>query len=716
MTAIMHSTNFFQTDIKFLKGVGPQRADALYRAGVRTFEDFLNFFPRRHLDRTLIKSIAALREGEIATVVGEIKSVRLEGTSWKNRRLVVQLFDRTGQLELTWFQGAQYLLKVFKAGEVLAVSGKVGFFGMRAQMLHPDFDKLSAPESTDPEANDEQSDYERFNTGKIISLYPATEAMKKVGLSTRTLRRLMRELLHKAKPYIVENLPLSIRSQYGLIPLQEAYEQIHFPDSLEALERAKFRLKWTELFFMQLLFALRKEETASTIHATPFEKVGDYTHRLYHSLPYEMTNAQKRVIKEIRADMHSGSQMNRLVQGDVGSGKTLVAMFAMMIALDNGAQCAFMAPTEILATQHYLTLKSMLSALGITIELLVGKQRKKLREELLEAIATGKTQIVVGTHAIIQEKVQFHNLGLAIIDEQHRFGVLQRKALQDKALNPHILLMTATPIPRTLSMTLYGDLDVSIIDEMPKHRKPIITYLRHESEREKVYEAVKEEIRKGRQAYIVYPLVEESEKVDLAAAVESYEHLKNEVFTECRVGLIHGRMLPYEKEEEMEMFRVGKTRVLVGTTVIEVGVDVPNATIMVIEHAERFGLAQLHQLRGRVGRGTEQSYCYLIYGKMSVDAKTRLYTMEETNDGFKIAEVDAQLRGTGNIMGTEQSGNITNLKIANLSEDGEILQSARKAAFALVAKDPHLRQAEHQATRDYYIRHFRHKYGLSDVG
>ncbi len=711
---VMLQANFFQTDIKFLKGIGPNRADALYRAGIRTFEDFLNFFPRRYLNRTLIKSIAALREGELATVVGEIKSVRLEGSSWKNRRLVVQLFDKTGVLELTWFQGAAYLQKIFKAGEALAVSGKVGFFGSRPQMLHPDFDKLSALET---DAQDgELNDYELFNTGKIVSLYSTTEAMKQVGLHTRAVRRLMRQLLEQAVPHIEENLSPALLEAYRLMPLKDAYTQIHFPQTLEELERARFRLKWTELFFMQLLFALRKEEISSTVHATPFEKVGDFTNKLYRSLPYEMTDAQKRVIKEIRADLRSGIQMNRLLQGDVGSGKTLVAMFAMMIALDNGVQCAFMAPTEILATQHYLTLKSMLSPLGVSIELLVGKQRKKLREELLESIATGKTQIVVGTHALIQDKVQFHNLGLAIIDEQHRFGVLQRKALQDKALNPHILLMTATPIPRTLAMTLYGDLDVSIIDEMPKHRKPIVTYLRHESEREKVYEAVEAELRKGRQAYIVYPLVEESEKVDLAAAVESYEYLKNHVFADYRVGLIHGRMFPYEKEEEMQMFRSGKTRVLVGTTVIEVGVDVPNATIMVIEHAERFGLAQLHQLRGRVGRGSEQSYCYLLYDKLSADAKARLAAMEATNDGFKISEVDAQLRGAGNIMGTQQSGNITTLKIANLNEDTDILQSARQAAFALVAQDPHLRQPEHKGIRDYYIRHFRHKYGLSDVG
>ncbi len=711
-----------QTDIKFLKGVGPQRAEALYRAGIRTFEDFLNTFPRRYLDRTVIKSIAALREGETATVVGEIKQVRLEGNSFKNKRLVVSLADKTGRLDLTWFQGAQYLVKAFREGDALAVYGKVGFFGTRPQLLHPEFDKLadadSAGEDGDvPPSDYGTSDYEMFNTGKIIALYTVTDAMKKAGISTKSFRRLMRLLLAQAAPHITENLPPEIINTYGLSGLREAYENVHFPSSPDALAKAKERLKWTELFYIQLLFALRKNETETTVRAASFEKVGDYTNKVYAALPYEMTGAQKRVIREIRADLKSGFQMNRLVQGDVGSGKTLVAIFSMMIALDNDAQCAFMAPTEILATQHYITLKKWLEPHGVKIELLVGKQRKKLREEILERIASGEAQIVVGTHAIIEEKVEFKNLGLVVIDEQHRFGVMQRKALQDKAINPHVLLMTATPIPRTLTMTLYGDLNVSIMDEMPKNRKPIITYLRHESEREQVFEFVKAEIRKGRQAYIVYPLVEESEKMDLAAATESYQQLKENVFDECRVELIHGKLFPYEKEDAMEAFRTGKARILVGTTVIEVGVDVPNASVMVIEHAERFGLAQLHQLRGRVGRGTEQSYCFLVYSqKLTADAKERLYAMESTTDGFKIADIDAKLRGAGNIMGTEQSGVVSDLKIADLNTDQPILETARVAAFDLIAKDAHLRLPEHRVVRDYYLKHFRDRFGLADVG
>ncbi|MBC8042358.1 MAG: ATP-dependent DNA helicase RecG [Rhizobacter sp.] len=726
--------NELLTDIKYLKGIGPKKAFTLQTVGVRTFGDLLNYFPRRYLDRSLIKSIAALQEGETATVVGEIRNIRLEGTSWKNKRLIVSLHDKTGKLELTWFQGAQYLIKNFKSGEALAVNGKVGMFNKQPQMLHPDFDRLSSPEpgethstpddaaseaiKNDATPNDyEPSDYDLFNTGKIIPLYTITDAMKKSFLTNRSLRKIIRGLLDKHLSAIAENLPAYLVDEQGLMHLRDAFEHIHFPASLETLEQATFRLKWTELFYTQILFALRKRETEEKVHSVRFEKVGEFTNRFYKALPFEMTNAQKKVIKEIRHDLGSGYQMNRLVQGDVGSGKTIVAIFSMMIALDNGAQCAFMAPTEILATQHYITLKKYLEPLGVKVSLLIGKQRKKLREEILQSIATGETHIAVGTHALIEEKVQFQNLGLAIIDEQHRFGVLQRKTLQDKALNPHILLMTATPIPRTLTMTLYGDLDVSIIDEMPKDRKPIMTYLRHDTERDEVYTFIKEEIRKGRQAYIVYPLVEESEKVDLQAASEGYEQLKAEVFDECRVGLIHGRLFPYEKEDAMEEFRNGKTRVLVGTTVIEVGVDVPNASVMMIVHAERFGLSQLHQLRGRVGRGAEQSYCFLMYSnKRTSDAKERLFAMEATTDGFKISETDLKLRGAGNILGKEQSGSITDLKIADLNLDTEILASAREAAFAVVANDKHLRDPANQAIRDYYLAHFHKRYSLADVG
>lgn len=713
------ATDFLNKDVMYLKGVGPKRAEQFYKQNIRTVEDLLTLFPRRYLDKTAIKSIASLREGEVATVVGEVRAVQFFGKDWKSQRFTAQLWDKTGRLDLIWFQSAAYFSKIIKEGDALAVYGKVGMFNARPQLTHPDIDKLTESKSdeADIESIQQPNDFQLFNTGKIIALYPTSDAMKRSGLNTNAIRKIMHTLIEQASPHITENLPDDIISQENLMSLADAYREVHFPSSKETLAQARYRLKWTELFYMQLLFALRKHQIALEVKAAMFERIGNYTNRLYEMLPYEMTSAQKRVVKEIRADLKSGSQMNRLVQGDVGSGKTLVAIFSMMIALDNDAQCAFMAPTEILATQHYLTLKKFLEPLNVKLALLVGQQRKKLREQLLAEIASGETQIVVGTHALIEDKVAFKNLGLAIIDEQHRFGVMQRKSLQDKSTNPHILLMTATPIPRTLTMTQYGDLDVSIIDEMPKNRKPIITYLRHESERDGVLEKIKEEIRKGRQAYIVYPLVEESEKIDLAAAVQSYEDLKNNVFDECRVGLIHGKMLPYEKEEAMEQFRSGKSRVLVGTTVIEVGVDVPNSTIIMIEHAERFGLAQLHQLRGRVGRGSEQSYCYLVYsGRLSADARERLHAMEQSCDGFYISEVDTRIRGTGNILGTEQSGNISDLKIANPSEDIETLESAKVAAFALIAKDPQLRKPEHQVVREYYLAHYHERFGLADVG
>jgi len=708
------ANEFFHSELTYLKGVGPKRAAAFEKAGIKNYEHLLNYFPRRYLDRTKIKSIGALNEGETTTIVGEVRQIRFEGASWKNKRFIASLYDKTGRIDLVWFQGANYLSKILREGDALAVHGKIGFFNGTPQLMHPDFDKLSGSERGGEE--DLKNDFELFNTEKIVPLYSIPDALKRGGVNSRVMRRVMQHLLEKSHGRIAENLPAAICENYRLMPLSMTYEQIHFPASPELLEQAKFRLKWTELFYMQTLFAIRKCDVASSVSAESFERVDEFTNKLYKNIPFEMTGAQKEVIREIRRDLRSGTQMNRLVQGDVGSGKTLVAIFAMMIALDNGAQCAFMAPTEILATQHFLTLKKFLEPLGVKIALLVGKQRKALRTEILTAIESGETQIVVGTHALIEGKVVFKNLGLAVIDEQHRFGVMQRKALQDKAVNPHILLMTATPIPRTLTMTLFGDLDVSIINEMPKNRKPIVTKLRHESEASEVYEFVKSEIRKGRQAYIVYPLVEESEKMDLAAATEAHEELKDTVFDMCRVGLIHGQLFPDEKEDEMEAFRNGKSRILVGTTVIEVGVDVPNATVMVIQHAERFGLAQLHQLRGRVGRGQAQSYCFLIYSKLTPDAKERLSAMEESTDGFRLSEIDARLRGAGNILGTEQSGIISDLKVANLNEDKHILESAREAAFALVHDDKQLRKPENKPARDYYLKHYHDRYKLADVG
>ncbi len=704
--------NILQQDIKYLKGVGPKKSVVFNSLGIYTLEDLIYYYPRTYLDRTRQRSIGALVEGELTTVVGEIHQVIAQGQGWRNKRLKVVIKDNTGMMELIWFQGASHLEKKFHRGDALAVFGKVGFFNRTPQITHPEFDQLS--QSDDPKTI-ESSDFERFNTGQIVALYPLTEALKKLGITSRSMRQLINQAYGQIAPYLDDHFPDAFLKKTGLHELRQALKDIHSPTSKENLAGAIHRLKFSELFFLQLMFALRKHQQESR-HAMVFETVGDYTHQLYESLPFEMTNAQKDVVRHIRHDLKKGIQMNRLVQGDVGSGKTLVGLFAMMVGLDNGVQCAFMAPTEILATQHYLTMKNMLAPLGITTALLIGKQRKKEREALLSSLKHGEVQVCVGTHALIEDQVEFQNLGLVIIDEQHRFGVMQRKKLHEKSMNPHMLLMTATPIPRTLTMTVYGDLNVSVINEMPKDRKPVITKLRHDSETDYIYHHIQDELAKGYQAYVVFPLVEESEKIDLAAAKESYEEIKLRFQGICEVSLIHGQMKSQEKDQVMEAFRSGCSKILVGTTVIEVGVDVPNATLIMIQHAERFGLSQLHQLRGRVGRGHTQSYCYLVYSKLSPDAKVRLKAMEESTDGFRISEIDAKLRGAGNIMGTEQSGLITGLKIADLSEDLDILSSARQAAFKLVALDSRLQKPEHSAIKAYFMKHYHQKYILADIG
>lgn len=709
----MHNKpSILQQEIQYLKGVGPKKAAVLNEVGISSVEDLLEYFPRTYLDRTRQKSIGALLEGEMATVVGEIHQVSVQGNTWRNKRLKVVLRDKTGFMELIWFQGAGYLEKKFKQGQALAVFGKIGFFNRTPQITHPEFDQLSLIEENASEA---PNDYDLFNTGKIVALYPLTEALKKHGITSRFIRQKVKMALAQAGEQFEEFMPIHIQEKYRLVSYPKAINDIHFPDSKDTLQKALFRLKFSELFFLQLMLALRKQKQALR-KAMIFETVGNYTNQLYQSLPFEMTEAQKNVIRQIRYDLKLGIQMNRLVQGDVGSGKTLVGMFAMMVGLDNGVQCAFMAPTEILATQHYLNMKKLLEPLGIEVALLVGKQRKKEREEILNNLKIGQTQVCVGTHALIENQVEFKQLGLVIIDEQHRFGVMQRKKLHEKSLNPHILLMTATPIPRTLSMTVYGDLNVSIINEMPKNRKPVITRLRHESESEAVYGEIRKEIQKGRQAYVVFPLVEESEKMDLAAAKESYEEIRELFKEECDVSLIHGQMKPADKEEVMERFRTGQSQILVGTTVIEVGVDVANATMIVIQHAERFGLSQLHQLRGRVGRGEKQSYCYLVYAQLTPDARVRLKAMEETTDGFKISEIDARIRGAGNILGTQQSGLVNDLKIANLNEDSDILSMARKAAFDVIQRDNKLEKEEHGLIKSYFLKHYHQKIILADIG
>ncbi len=697
-----------------LKGVGPKRAAILEQAGIATPENLFDYFPRRYIDRRTIRSIGELRAGEAVTVVGTVLQARLEGTQPGRMRFKAVLADGTGSIELTWFKGVRYFASSVAPGDALAVNGKVGVFGRQMQMQHPDFEHLGR---TSVHENQEGgSDYELFHTGRIIPLYTTSAAMKQGGLHSRQLRTIIAGAFERFPPGREENLTPGIIREYGLLPLAEAYREMHFPSSPEKLEEARTRMKWTELFYTQLLFALKHAHLERNRTAPSFTHSGEVTRRFYAGLPFELTDAQKQVIREIYRDLKRSRPMNRLLQGDVGSGKTMVAMFSMALAADNGLQSAFMAPTEILAVQHFLSLKRSLHPLGIDVALLAGRQRKKERDVALAGIADGSVTVAVGTHAMIEKGVLFSRLGLVIIDEQHRFGVLQRKALQEKAASPHVLLMTATPIPRTLTMAGFGDLDVSIIDAMPAGRVPIRTQLVPENSKNRVYEQLRREVASGRQAYIVYPLVEESEKIDLRAAVESYAELAATTLGDLRLGLIHGQMTPEEKESAMDRFRAGEIDVLVGTTVIEVGVDVPNATVMVIEHAERFGLAQLHQLRGRVGRGRHASSCFLVHAPFSGDAGERLRAMESTPDGFRISEIDAAIRGAGNVLGREQAGMVSGLKLADPLLDAPLMQSARKAAFALAAEDAELRGREHAMIRSCYLRYYHDRSTLADIG
>ena len=702
------------TAITWLKGVGTKKALILQTAGILTLDDLFDYFPRRYLDRRAMKSIGALADGETVTVVGTVIKTQLDGDSPGRARFKAWLGDATGVLELTWFRGVRYFSRSVVQGESLAVHGKISYFGHHAQMQHPDFDRLS-PDIIESRSG-ECSDLELYNTGQIIPLYPSTDAMKQAGLGSKPFRTLVARAFEVCTPGKDENLTSSMIAGNALMPLAEAYREIHFPSSHEHLARARYRMKWTELFYAQLLFALRHSAIRRNKAAAKFTHSGEVTQKLHASLPYTLTEAQKNAIREIYRDLKSGSPMNRLLQGDVGSGKTIVAMFAMALAVDNGLQSAFMAPTEILAVQHYLVMKRFFNPLGVQVGMVTGKQGKKERQAVLAALSSGELHIAVGTHAMIEPGVSYNSLGLVIIDEQHRLGVLQRKALQEKATHPHVLLMTATPIPRTLTMGVFGDLDVSVIRQMPAGRIAVRTVVRSETEKLKVYDFLRAEIAEGRQGYIVYPLVEESEKMDLKAAVESYQELSVSLFADLRLGLIHGQLTPDEKERVMEQFRRREIDLLVGTTVIEVGVDVPNATVMVIEHAERFGLAQLHQLRGRVGRGEQRSTCFLLHAKMTAEAHERLSAMESTTDGFLISEIDAKIRGAGNILGKEQSGTLSGLRVADLNKDFDIMQSARAAAFKLVEEDCQLRGAGHSMIRECYLHHYHDRFALADIG
>lgn len=704
----------FTSTLQGIKGIGPKRAATLAASGIRTLEELFDYFPRRYLDRRQVKRIASLADGESVTVVGTVTEARVENGGRGRSRFKVLLTDGTGILELTWFRSVHFFSGSISAGDTVAVHGKVVFFGRRPGMQHPDFDRLGR--AGDDCGSEGPGDDELYKTGAIIPLYTTSDQMKRAGLGSGVMRTIVHRALRSHAGMIPEHLSVEILEAYRLMPIAEAYRQIHFPASSEELEAARRRMKWSELFFAQLFFALRRSELQERSDAVRFMRSGDATAGLHAGLPFSMTEAQKRAVREIYHDLRSGRQMNRLLQGDVGSGKTLVAQFAMTLAADNALQAAFMAPTEILAFQHYLGMKRVLEPLGLQIGILTGKQGKRERQAVLAGIADGSVHVAVGTHAIIEQGVAFHRLGLVVIDEQHRFGVLQRKALQEKADNPHVLLMTATPIPRTLTMGVYGDLDVSVMREMPSGRQPIVTRLCREEDKVRLFSFVRDEVARGRQAYIVYPLVEESEKIDLKAATESYEKLREEVFPGHRLGLIHGQLAPAAKEAVMDAFRKGELDILVGTTVIEVGVDVPNATVMVIEHAERFGISQLHQLRGRVGRGVHASSCFLVYSKLSADARERLQAVASTNDGFRLSEIDLQIRGAGNLLGREQSGTANILRIADFIADAGIMQEARAAAFDLVSRDPRLSEPGHSMIRGYYRDHFMRRVSCAGVG
>ena len=702
MATSSHRSLTLDTPVQFAKGIGPKRAELLRRVTVETVEDLLTYFPRRYLDRSRVTKIRHLRVGEEVTVVGKILSGEVK--RGRRKRFVLLVTDETGFIQCVWFHGISYISKALRAGETVAFSGKVTTYG-GPQLVHPEYDKLSEEGEADP-----------LHTGRIIPLYPSTEFLSRGGLDSRGFRWVLRSVLDRIKESLPETLSDGILQNQKLVSLPAALENIHFPQDWESFSQAQRRLKFEELFYLQLFLALQRKDREKENKGIAFHRIGERTRQFVEKLPFTLTQAQKRVLQELRADMEAERPMNRLLQGDVGSGKTVVALLAMLTAVENGYQAALMAPTEILAEQHFLTIHGELEDLGVRVGLLKGGQNASERKQVLEDLAEGGMDIAVGTHALIREGVVFKNLGFVVIDEQHRFGVMQRAVIRQKGYHPDVLVMTATPIPRTLALTLYGDLEVSVLDEMPEGRRPVLTVWRNEEKREAIYEFIGREVRRGRQVYIVYPLVEESEKLDLAAATEGYHALTKDVFPDFGVALLHGRMKGVEKEKVMRDFKAGKIDILVSTTVIEVGVDVPNATVMLVEHAERFGLTQLHQLRGRVGRGGEQSTCILLaQGFLSEEAKKRLETMVKTNDGFQIAEVDLQLRGPGELFGTRQHGALR-LKIADLVTDGRILGAAREEAFRLVREDPGLDKPDHATIRETYARRYEGKFGLMEVG
>ncbi|KDN56486.1 ATP-dependent DNA helicase RecG [Flavobacterium seoulense] len=690
----MSSNNLLLTPIEYLKGVGPSRGELLRKElGIYKYADLLNFYPNRYIDRTRYYKINEL-QNNIAEVqiIGKIINIKTVEFAKGRKRLVATFVDDTGQMELVWFQGHKWIRESLKLNQIIVIFGRCTSFNNMYNMAHPEIELWS--------------EHEQSLRSAMQPVYPSTETLTNRGISNRVINKMMQQLFLETQALFTETLPDYLTQELKLIPKNAALFNIHFPKSADALAKAQFRLKFEELFFIQIQLIMKNLIQKHKIKGLPFNKVGHFFNEFYQNhLPFELTNAQKRVIKEIRTDMGSNAQMNRLLQGDVGSGKTIVAFMSMLLAIDNGFQACLMAPTEILANQHFIGLSELAKKLNINIKILTGSSKTSDRKIIHEELENGSLQILIGTHALLEDKVKFQNLGLAIIDEQHRFGVEQRSKLWKKNnVPPHILVMTATPIPRTLAMSLYGDLDISVIDELPPGRKPIQTVHRYDSNRLKIWKFIRDEIAIGRQIYIVYPLIQESEKMDYKDLMDGYESISRDFpLPQYAISIVHGKMKPADKDAEMKRFSEGKTNIMVATTVIEVGVNVPNASVMIIESAERFGLSQLHQLRGRVGRGAEQSYCILITDhKLSSDSKTRMETMVRTNDGFEIAEVDLKLRGPGNLMGTQQSG-VLNLQIADIVKDREILSLARAHAIKILSDDAPLQKPEHAVLRAVYM-------------
>lgn len=676
--------DFEQQDIKYLPGVGPQRAKLLAdELQIRTLGDLLYTYPYKHIDRSRLYYIHELTaDMPYVQIKGQILGFETEGEGRK-RRLTAHFTDGHGIVDLVWFNGLKYITSSYKLRTDYIVFGRPGAFNGRINIVHPDV---------------EPADELRLNAMGMQPYYNTTEKMKRGGLNSSSIEHFTATLFRKLDFVLPETLPDYLVRNLNLEPLDTALRHIHYPATAEELRRAQFRLKFEELFYIQLNIIKYTRDRRQKYRGLVFERVGALFHDFYENhLPFALTGAQKRVIREIRVDMRGGRQMNRLLQGDVGSGKTLVALMSTLLALDNGFQACVMAPTEILAEQHFATFQAMLSGMPVRVELLTGSVKGKRRKAVLEGLENGEVQILVGTHAVLEDTVLFKSLGMVVIDEQHRFGVAQRARLWMKNNTPpHVLVMTATPIPRTLAMTLYGDLDVSVIDELPPGRKPVETIHQYDSHREDLYRRIRAQINEGRQVYVVYPLIKESEKMDIRNLEDGYEQLCR-VLPGFRISRVHGKMKPAEKESEMQAFISGETQILVATTVIEVGVNVPNASVMIIENAERFGLAQLHQLRGRVGRGADQSYCFLVTKyQLSADTRKRIQIMTETNDGFEIAEADLKLRGPGDLEGTQQSGVSFDLKLANLARDGQVLQLARETAEKILDEDPYCAASQNE--------------------